>query len=65
MSLPEFRCLEEMLNAAYPSRFSEPLKRRHAEFANHYLLHLIEASVRRWADDPMGRLADSNGRPAV
>ncbi len=52
MSLPEFRCLEEMLNAAYPSRFSEPRKRRHAEFANHYLLHLIEASVRRCADEP-------------
>ncbi len=50
MGLLEFKTLETMLDAAYPARFSEPLTRRHAEFANHYLLHFIEACVRRCAD---------------
>lgn len=50
MELPEFKACESLLNEVYPARFNEPLKKRHAEFSNAYLLHLIEACVRRCAD---------------
>jgi hypothetical protein len=50
MEMPEFKTLEGMLNAAYPERFSEPLKSPRPEFANQYILSFIEASVRRCAD---------------
>lgn len=51
MHTPEFTQLEDMLNRAYPARFDDPLKRRHAEFSSSYIFHMIEAAVRRCADD--------------
>lgn len=51
MHAPEFTQLEDLLNRAYPERFDDPLKRRHAEFSNSYIFHFIEAAVRRCADD--------------
>lgn len=51
MHTPEFTQLEDMLNRAYPARFDDPLKRQHAEFSNSYIFHMIEAAVRRCADD--------------
>ena len=47
MFLPAYERLEELLDAAYPERFSEPLRRRNGEFSNHYIFSLIEACVRR------------------
>ncbi len=51
MHTPEFTQLEGMLNRAYPARFDEPLKRRHAEFSNSYIFQMVEAAARRCADD--------------
>lgn len=51
MHTPEFRQLENMLNRAYAGRFSDPLKRRHPEFASSYVFHMVEAAVRRCAED--------------
>jgi Apea-like HEPN len=42
-----YRPLEKALERAYPARFAEPLKRRHSEFAAHYIFALLEACVAR------------------
>src|SRR5581483_1574698 len=47
MALEQYRQLERELNDAYPNRFADPLKRRHAEFASTYIFSLLEASVAR------------------
>jgi hypothetical protein len=49
MSEPEFAALESALEQAYPARFSEPLTRPHAEFANGYIFSLLEAAIARCA----------------
>ncbi len=49
MHRPEFQELESALEQAYPGRFAEPLKRRHAEFANHYVFRFLEAAIARCA----------------
>ncbi|MET9183536.1 hypothetical protein ABZX88_35805 [Kitasatospora aureofaciens] len=49
MSEPEFAALEAALEQAYPARFSEPLKRPHAEFANRYIFSFLEAAIARCA----------------
>jgi hypothetical protein len=48
-----YRPLEEALEDVYPARFAEPRKRRHLEFAAHYIFTLLEACVARCglADD--------------
>jgi hypothetical protein len=51
MALTEYRALEAQLNDAYPERFAEPLKRRHAEFASMYMFSLLEACIARCARD--------------
>lgn len=50
MPLATFVALESLLNAAYPNRFADPLRRKDAEFANRYVFGLIEGCVRRCAD---------------
>lgn len=51
MWLPAYQRFEQLLNATYPERFGEPLKRRNAEFANQYIFSLIEACVRRCSEE--------------
>lgn len=46
---PEFTALESALQDAYPERFADPLKRRHAEFANGYIFSFLEATIARCA----------------
>lgn len=50
-ALPEYQALEAQLDDAYPERFAEPLKRRHAEFASMYMFSFLEACVARCARD--------------
>jgi hypothetical protein len=51
--VPAYRELEKQLDALYPQRFAEPLKRGPgAEFASTYIFDLVEASIAR-----CGRLA--------
>jgi hypothetical protein len=45
--LPTYLELERQLDALYPHRFAEPLKRRHAEFANSYIFDFLEAAIAR------------------
>jgi hypothetical protein len=45
--LPEYGALECLLNEYCPTRFDEPLKRQHAEFASSYIYSFLEASVAR------------------
>jgi len=59
MALAEYHALEAQLNDAYPERFAEPLKRRHAEFASTYMFSLLEACVARCARD---RSFDADGQ---
>jgi len=60
MALPEFKTCEAILESRYPNRFDKPHTRRHPEFANHNLLHFIEACVRRcWDDDDYSAHSDA------
>src|SRR5687768_79662 len=43
--VPEYHELERQLDAAYPNRFADPLKRRHAEFASSYIFSFLEACI--------------------
>lgn len=45
--LPAYHELERHLDALYPHRFAEPLKRRHAEFASTYIFDFLEAAIAR------------------
>jgi hypothetical protein len=49
MGLREYGTLESMLEAAYPERFAEPIKRGHGQFASTYIFRFLEASVARCA----------------
>ncbi|MFE5501349.1 hypothetical protein ACFQ73_02205 [Amycolatopsis japonica] len=49
MPLAEFIELEAQLDKHYTERFSEPLKREHAEFAQTYIFGLLEACINRCA----------------
>jgi hypothetical protein len=60
MELPQFKAVERQLEAAYPDRFGEPLRRKHPEFANIYLLRFIEGCVRRCSDEE-AFVADTQG----
>jgi hypothetical protein len=76
MPLPEYDALEAQLNAAYPERFAEPLKRRHPEFASTYMFSFLGACVARCArtrtfeptsqaiDESIDELLAVLGRPA-
>src|SRR5206468_4156046 len=46
-SVSVYAQLEKQLNDLYPHRFAEPLKRRHAEFANAYIFSYLEACIAR------------------
>ncbi len=48
-ALAEYGAFEAYLNAAYPERFAEPLKRRDAEFPSMYMFSFLEACVARCA----------------
>lgn len=50
MPLPEFKALETLLDATYPSRFSNPQKRKYPEFASQYMFSFIQACVLRCAE---------------
>ena len=46
-ALAAYHELERELDAAYPERFAEPLKRRHGEFASSYIFSFLEACIAR------------------
>ncbi len=46
-AVPAYDELENQLNDLYPHRFSEPLSRRHAEFASTYIFSFLEACIAR------------------
>jgi hypothetical protein len=48
-SLPEYRELERLLDAAYPERFEGPVPRPRAEFATSYIFSFLEACIARCA----------------
>ncbi|MGZ6527665.1 MAG: hypothetical protein ACXVES_10790, partial [Actinomycetota bacterium] len=48
--MAEYVALESLLNDAFPERFSEPLTRKHAEFASTYMFRLLEAAIARCSD---------------
>lgn len=49
VSGPELEEFEAMLQAAYPQRFADPLKREHAEFPSFYTFPVLEAAITRCA----------------
>jgi hypothetical protein len=44
---PAYAAFEAALDAGFPERFVEPLKRQHAEFASTYIFRFLEACVAR------------------
>lgn len=44
---PAYAAFEATLDAGFPERFAEPLKRQHAEFASSYVYRFLEACVVR------------------
>ena len=49
--LPAYQGLERELDSAYPERFAEPHKRRHAEFASSYIFSFLQACIARCGRD--------------
>ena len=60
--LAEYVTLEELLNKAYPNRFDEPLKRKHAEFSSGYIFSFLSAAITAFGS---GRFADAVQTGAV
>lgn len=47
MPLAEFKTLQTLLEASYPSRFADPLKSADPEFASQYIFSFLEAAIAR------------------